>query len=283
MRTLEQVLKAQGMTDQELVDLAPSLKNPRFRASLEKEIAERDTFATQNAKLTADLEGYDKWYMEELTPDYEKVRKEREDAVADAAAAKARLELYQKQGMRRQGQEQDPAAVAEADRVAREAAEATRRAAQPGPQYVEASVFNQAFESTGDAIAQALDISRDHQRMFGTELSMTDLRLAAKAAKMPVKAYWEQQYHVGDKRKEIEAKNKSDHEASIRADQREKDALEFGLGSNPNIRPMGPSGNPFVLRKDATGGKQPWETPANERDQTRLKNAYEKAAKRGEL
>lgn len=282
---IETLLKSKGFTDQEITDMAPMLNNARFRANLEEELTRAETLTTENAKLTQDLNGYDKWFTTEITPDYLKLQKEREDAVADAAAANARLKLLQERGMRQQGQNQDPAAIAEADRVAKEAADKARLAGQPGPKYVEEATFHSVFERTGEAIAGAVNISRQHEKLFpGVDLDMEALYGEAKAAKLPVKAYWEAKFKVAEKRAELTAASAAAHDAKIRSDERQKVILEGGGGSNPNTRTLMPSVNPWVLRPNGDEkGKQPWETPDAERNQNRVTKAYTRAVGRGEI
>lgn len=283
-RTLEQVLKARGYTDQELTDLAPMLGNAKFRSSLESELGVIDTLQAQNANLTTDLDKYDQWFTNEITPEHEKLMKEKEDAVAEAAAAKARLDLHQKLAMKRQAHQQDPAAAAEAEaeaaRVAAAAADATRRVPD-NKKYVDSETFQQAFESAGDAIANGVDLVMDFQELFGKRLNMTQARLEAKAARKPVRDYVEQKYNFDGRRAEIAAKAKSDEEAKIRQDERQKVMVEFG--GNPNLRPMVPSNNPFVQRKKAANDKQPWELTENEKADARVQKAYQKAVERGEI
>jgi hypothetical protein len=284
MRTLEQVLKSRGYTDADLAGMAAVLNDPRFRKSLEEEITRADQLAEANTKLSTDLNAYDKWFTDEISPEHTKLLKEREDAIAENAGLKARLELAQKGGMRKQGEQQDPAAIAEADRVAREATEAARRAGTPQPRYVDEATFQGAFEATGSAIAGAVNLARQHEKLFGadSDLDMEVLYAEAKAAKLPVKAYWEKKYHVAEKRQEMATKAASDREAAIRADERQKLTVEFGIGSNPNLRMLSPSNNPFTARKRPEGEKQPWERSETEATNARIQKAYEKAVARNE-
>lgn len=283
-RTLEQALAAKGFTAQEITDLGPALTNARFRSSLEEELGLVDTLKEQNTKLASDLNSYDKWFTDELTPDYEKLRKEREDAAVENAGLKARMELIQKQGMRRQGQQQDPEAQAEADRIAREASDAERQRQQPQRKYVDEDTFKGAFEATGTAIASAVNLARQHEKLFGAdaELDMEVLYAEAKTAKMPVKAYWEKKFHVAEKREEIAKKRAEDNETRIRLDERNKMSVEMGLGSNHETRNLMPSNNPFTNRKKSDGDKQPWERGETELAKSRLEKALTKAAARGE-
>lgn len=282
-KTLEQRMTENGWTAQELADVASMLGNAKFRKTIEDQLNAADTLVEQNAKLTRDLDTYDKWFTDEISPAHTAAIKKAEDAIADKAAAEARLKYLQETGMRRQAANQDPAvAQAEADRVAAEAAEAARRAGQPQPKYVSADTFQNAFESTGDAIADAYDLGMDYQELFGNRLNMKQMRLEAKAARMPVRAYVENKFNFNVKRQEISTKATADHEAKIRADERQKLMVEFG-GSNPNMRVLSPSVSPFVSRKKVDAGKQPWERNENELTTDRIQKAVVKAAERGEL
>ena len=272
--TIEQLLKTKGYTDQELKDLEPMLANAKFRKTLEDEIT----------KMETDLTEYDNWFTKEITPEVNALRQKAAEAEAEAAAQKARFEAYQKSLMKRQGEQQDPAAAAAAaEEEARRVAAAKKEGGLDPSKYVTADTFNAAYDKTGEAIASAINITTQHMQLFpGQFLDMEQLRLEAKNAKKPVKLFWEEKYNVASKRNEIEAKKKQEEEARIRSDERQKVMVEFG-GSNPNLRPLAPSSSPFIERKKADAGKQPWEKNESDLTKARIEKAIQKAAGRGEL
>ena len=270
--TLEQLLQAKGYTEQDITDIRPLLDNAKFRATLEAEL-------TNGEKAAHDLDEYDRWFTNEITPEHQRLLDEKARAVADVAAAQARFEEYRKQTMKIQGRQQAP-------EVPQQEPATPPPAAADGkidPRYVSNEVFQGAYQLTGKAIAQAIDITTQHMQLFpGQFLNMEQLRDEAMNAKKSVKEFWEQKYNVAGKRAETAAKAKADEEAAIRADERRKMAVEFG-GSNPNLQIGAQSNNPFVVRKQPKEGKQPWERNDNERASDRITKAVEKAASRGEL
>ncbi len=274
---IEDLLTAKGYTADEIKDLGPLLANPKFRKDFEDEL-------TNGEKATKDLNEYDRWFTQEITPEHTKLLKERDDAVAAAAAEKARFETYQRQSMMRQSgktqAEIDAAEKVERDRVAAEAAGRVDTS-----KFVTADTFQRAYEGTGEAIAVATNIVSSHMQLFpNTYIDMEQLQKDAKAAKKPVKQFWEEKFNVAGKRAEMVAKAKEDERARIRKEEREKLVVEFGgTGSNPNLQTLQPSNNPFVIRRNAGATKQPWEKTDNEKQRERIDKAIQSAAKRGEL
>lgn len=276
--TLEKLLSTKGYSQQEITDLAPLLANAKFRKDLEDELSTGE-------KASADLNEYDRWFTQEITPEHQKLLRERDDAVAAAAAEKTRFETYQRQSMMRQaGKSQadiDAAEKTERDRVAAEAA-AKNGGFDPN-KYVSTDTFQRAYEGTGEAIAVATNIVSSHMQLFpGQFIDMEQLQRDAKAARKPVKQFWEEKYNVAGKRQELATKAKDDERAQIRKEEREKLIVDFG-GSNPNLQTLAPSRNPFVIKKTANENKQPWERADSEKERTRIDRAIQNAAKRGEL
>lgn len=274
-RRIEDVL---GLTTEEIAALGPLLNNPTYRAKLQAQADAMETLESQNSKLTTDINAYDKWYMDEIVPTHNKTVKDLEEARVEAAAAKARLEFNQNLNMQRQGEQQvhgtaDDAAKAAADKIRQDLNQ---------PKYVSEEVFFNAQDQAGAAIAEAADLIEDHRELYGTRLNLKQLRLDAKAAKLPIRQYWERQFKVSEKRQEISAKAQQEHDDKIRAEERQKLALEFGTGSNPGLVTPRPSANPFTLRTREANGKQPWERNESELAKARVETAYGKAVARGE-
>lgn len=276
--TIEQLLKAKGLTDQEITDLAPMLSNAKYRQALESELSQVETLRAQVTKNEQDLKEYDEWITGEIGPQQQRLMEEKANLAAEAAAAKARLDAYQKETMRRQAGATTETTTTETKTTADPAK--TEIAIDPS-KYVDRDTFVAAADRFNDAIADAQDLAEEHRELFGSRLVLKDLREKAKAKRMSVRQYWEQEYKVGEKRKEIETKKQQDWENKIRQEERQKIALE--QGSNPSIRPAMPSTHPFVERKKADAGKQPWERNEAELANDRVQKAYKKSVERGEL
>lgn len=279
--TIEQLMSKKGYSQQEITDLKPLLSNVKFRKDLEDELTAFEGNAT---KMQADLDEYDRWFTQDITKEHGELLQRVADAEANAAAATARAEAYKKTGMRVQaGQLTPEQAAAAAEEEVKKAKEAAKGAGVD-PRYVTADTFQQSYEKVGEAIAVASNIVSSHMQLFpGEYLDMEQLRTEAKAAKKPVKEFWETKYKVADKRTEIANKRTADAEARVRADERQKVMAEFGGGSNPNIVLPSASKNAFVERKKADAGKQPWERNENELSKARIEKAISNASKRGDL
>lgn len=275
--TIEELLTKKGYTAQEITDLKPLLSNPKFRSDLEAEL-------NDGIKAKSDLDAYDRWFTEEITPEHQKLMERVATAEAEAAAAKARFEAYQKSGMRKQAGDQDPAAAAAA---AEEEAEKARKAASGAgldpSKFVTQETFLKVADQTGDAMANAIDIVTDHMQLFpGQQLNMTQLRTEAKAARVPVRQYWETKYKVAERKAAIVEEAEKKKLDAARQEGYQKAAVEFG-GNNPNLRVPMPSTNPFVIKKQNKDAKQPWERNESELSRDRVEKAIQKAASRGEL
>lgn len=273
--TIEQLLSTKGYSQQEITDLAPMLANNKFRKDLEEELGKLE-------KATVDLNEYDRWYTQEITPEHLRLVKERDDAVATAAAEKARMEAYQRTSQMRQAGKTE-AEIRESERIERERVAAEAASKVDTSKFVTSDTFQRAFDATGEAMAVATNIVSNHMQLFpGQFVDMEQLQRDAKAARKPVKQFWEEKYNVAGRRQELANKAKEDERAAIRKEEREKMIVEFG-GSNPNLQVMAPSHNPFVIRKAASVGKQPWERTENEMQRERIEKAIQNAAKRGEM
>ena len=278
VKTIEQRLSAKGYTQQEIDDLKPLLTNTKFRNDLETEL-------NMAEQASSDLNDYDNWFTKEITPEHEALIKRAEDAEAEAAAAKARMEFWQKKGMDKQGDQQ---LRSEADRTAEAARKAREDAGGKGnsdmSKYVSTDVFKDAFERAGEAIADATDLVADFGQLYpGQRLNMKAMRDEAKAAKMPVRAYVENKYSFATKRAELErSARQKEIDDAVKAKEQEL-ILKFA-GSNPNLAVGSQSPSPLVARKQQDkDAKQPWELNDSQLTKERVQKAIEKAAGRGEL
>lgn len=117
-------------------------------------------------------------------------------------------------------------------------------------------------EKESMAIAVASDIAAEHVYLFGKPLrNMRELRAEAVQRKLPLEQVWMEKYKVTEARTAQEAKEKTDAENKIRADERTKVETEFASKyGNPDVRPLEPSRSFLTPRPTINREKAPWET-----------------------
>lgn len=271
MAKLEDLLKAQGFTDAEIAANAALLQDPKLRGALETSYGklEQDltTFKTEN-------EGWGKWHEEHGKPTLALYEKDRADAIAEAAALRARLKLAEEGGFVQPGSV--PAAAAPLAAVAQAAAPA---AFDPKAHKLLTQDDAAGFAvAQGRAMAMYQDISSEHFRLFGKPLEdfsgVYESFLKRPNKEQSIKDLWEGAYNVKAKREELAAAQKLAAENAIREDERSKMAAQYG---NPNVREMMPSNSPFIPRPEGEGGKLPWENDktATQRRSDRLERAMQ--------
>ncbi|HKS72072.1 MAG TPA: hypothetical protein VJQ82_02675 [Terriglobales bacterium] len=283
MAKLEDILKAQGWTDEDLAAQATVLNDPKLRAGLETAYSGMETtlesFKTENASWA-------KW-KEDTTPLMELLEKDRTDARAEAASLRERLKLAEENGFAPRRDDPAPAAV------------------NPQPSAFDPKAHKLVTEDQlrdgyakfadmeGDAIAMANDLALEYHELTGKSLleySATDsegrtlrgmraLRREALAAKQPLDKFVAQKFDFAGKRAAQESVRQKAAEDAIRADERSKVAAQYG---DPNVRPLMPSANPFLPKPPAgSDGKpqMPWDRPAQERRSERLTRFMQTQAK----
>lgn len=275
-RTAKQILKARGYTDEELTGLA-LLNDSRFTQALEAEDAERERLVAENTKAKADLEATTTWYTNEAVPALNQNMQEVVKSRAEIARLNAQLKAEQDLGMRRVAN-QDNGGVNTGNNGGTGAGAGSGGGSGSGAgsgspdytpydeRYVGREVFTQAFAQTGEAIAMAADISEDHRDLFGRRLpeGIGGLRAKYQRAtqtgfKGDLRSFWEQEFKVSERRAELAAKEREDHDNKIREETRRQVMSEF---ANPMTRTPMASNSPFVKKKIEGGtvdGKQPWE------------------------
>ena len=283
MAKIEDILKAQGFTDEEIAANAALLADPRTRTALEGSYAKLEgdlaTFKTEN-------ERWANWHETDGKPLLALYEKERADALADNASLKERLRLAEEAGFAPTSSHKPgdgkPAAAAAAD-------------APFDPKkhkLVTEDDIARYSDAEGEAIAIMTNISEEYRYLTGGSLfdytaevdgrtlrGAQALRYEAKQARKPMQEYVSQKFDFAGKRKAIEDKKRADAEAALRADERAKVMKEFG---DPNVRPLMPSANPFAPR-NPQNAKQPWDsekTPSQLRHD-RLQRAMETQSKAG--
>ena len=248
--TYEEYLKSLGATDEDL----KLLNNAVARKAWETQQAAITAAETKAAKATADKETYQKWYDEQALPAYTKMEKEKNTAVAEAAAAAARVKALQEQGL------------LEIDEAAK-AAEAARLAAASQPAAFDPAKYNlvtgdiltQVAEREGDAIAIAQDIAFEHRQLFPDKpLNFRELRKEAVAQKKSVESLWMEKFGVAAARESRAAADKAAYEKQIADAAIAKYRSEHST-THPGMALGVPSSNPFTGKvPSASDAVQPW-------------------------
>lgn len=259
MAKLEDLLKAQGFTDAEIQANAALLNDPKVRGALEtsyqKLEADLTSFRTEN-------DNWKEWHETHGKPTLALYEKDRADAVAEAAALKARLKLAEDGGFapvsERKVEDPKPLAASESfdpkkhNLVTHD--EISRLAAMEGEAIAMANDLNEEYRhlTGGKSLFEYQTTLPDGRVLRGTSALLQESR----AAKKPLNQFVSEKFDFAGKRQAIADKQRADERAAIASEERAKLVKEFG---DPNLRPLVPSTNPFVPRVQGDDKKQPWE------------------------
>jgi hypothetical protein len=247
--TLEEMLRAEGATEEDL----KTLVTPATRKLFEKQMAaaaeakrRSDEIIRQNEEWRQTVESQNQTYL-----------RERDTALANAAAETARLKKLQDLGLLQVAENLEPGST------------------QPKPgetpafdpktleRYVDRDTFLGAVDQEGDAIALVQDIASEHQLLFGNDpskrLNFRDIRKEAKERKVPFVRVWEEKFNIPAARQVLAAKEKSEYESRIAAEAVTKYKSEHPE-TNPMLATPQISRTPFTNRP-ITGvdpKAQPW-------------------------
>lgn len=265
-RKLEEILKAKGFTEEEMVALKPMLENAKFRASLEDEFANADYFAEVGRKDSAEAL---RWREEEALPQINKALDSERKARAELAAKNEQLRVLQEQGLIKLEEQQ------------------IQKAEEQKPTYVTEEQLKGYYgtfaEAEGAAMVMVQDLAAEYQDLYGKSLfnytnqegkrGLQALREEAKAQRSTnLYEFVSKKFDFTKKREEIKVQREAEHEKQIRADERAKVVAET---INPLLRTPRPSIAPLITAKDKDG-KMPWDNP-EERKQARLERVTQKA------
>ena len=283
--TLQEILKANGLTDEEIAGYASALSDPKISGALTKHFG---ALESQNAEYKTENERWANWHKDHGKPTLELYEKERNDARAEAASLRERMKIAEEGGFLPTSSHANPNP-------------------NPNPQpaafdpkahkLVTQDDIQRYADMEGDAMAMNANIAEEYRHLYGKSIiehsyvhdgrtyrGMEALRQENKATgnKMRLDDFAAQKFDFGGKRQAIADKQKADAEAAIRADERAKVMQTMG---DPNLRAPMPSVNPFLPRPQGEGGqaKQPWErgmTPTQMRTE-RLQRAMATQMKSG--
>jgi hypothetical protein len=265
MPTLEEILKSDGWSDADLAASATLLQDQRFRASMEK----------QYGAVAAERDFLTDWRETTANPHIAAVEAREVAARTEAARLAELVKIAKEYGV--PGVENPIAPPA--------------AAAQPRNPATGEYVDRAALDSYGrdfamgqrKAMAQYVDISNEHQRLFGhpvesfeSLLSDIDNLPAHERGRLGLKDVWARKYNVEGKRAEIRAAEQAAHDKKIRDEAvRETEMKYVQQRANPLLRTPAPSTQPFIPTRMGEGNKpvQPWEEPKGVMKERRISSA----------
>lgn len=282
MPKLRDILLAGGYTEEELKGMDTLLSNPKFASTLQKQLDSIDSLTTERDNLQKTVTGDKEWYENVCVPESDKLLSRAEKAEADLASERARIEYWQKNGllkvMEGNNPNPNPNPNSNPNPSNPNPASPTNMPTDLDKRFVSTEQFTKAYTEVGNTIIDAADIPDDHHELFGSRLpgGMRGLRAEYVEAcnqrrfNGSLTQFWEQKYKVADKRVELEAKRKQEYEDSIRADERAKIAKT----TNPMLSTPMPSRMPFTKATPSNG------TGAPNDDKPWLKSREQRQAER---
>lgn len=276
MPTLEEILKQDGWSDADLAESATLLQSPRFRASLEK----------QYGAVAAERDFLTDWRETTANPHIAAVEAREVAARTENARLAELVKIAKEYGV--------PGVEVPAAAPSSPAANQPRNPATG--EYVDRAYLDNYGRDFAmgqrKAMAQYVDISNEHQRLFGQPvesfeslLSDIDNLPAHERGRVGLKEVWARKYNVEGKRAEIRAAEQKTHDDKIRADAvRETEMKYVQQRANPLLRTPAPSSQPFIPTRSGENGKpvMPWEESKGQVKERRigsaLKSQYESEA-----
>jgi hypothetical protein len=278
---LEDLLKAKGWTDQDIVALGPMLADPRFRTSLEESfgavVQERDSLKQKD-------EDWERLRSEEWTPRVAAEEKKAQDLEREVTRLRTELKIAKDYGYITP--EAEAAARAEIQRT--EAAAANPSTFDP-KKFVSMDDAQRMMEAEGRAIAMVSDLNNEYAYLNGgkslyeyeTEIDgrtlrgFSALREEAKSKRMGLDQLVSTKFDFAGKRQALKDKRQQEHDEAIRKDAIEKTRAEMAAQyGNPMMRTAVPSRDPF-FKKPTEGGKPAWDTPKQQKRQERIQRAMQ--------
>jgi hypothetical protein len=207
--------------------------------------------------------------------------RERDTALANAAAESARLKKLQDLGLLAVAENLEPGSTTP------RAGETPAFDPKTLDRYVDRDTFLGAVEQEGSAIALVQDIASEHALLFGNDptkrLNFRALRTEAKDRKMNVEALWMEKFGVPAARATLAAKEKSEYESRIAADAITKYKSEHPE-TNPLLAVPTISRTPFSGRvPSASDATKPWLKSDAEREQSRIAKVLPKLEQLGQV
>lgn len=278
MSTYAEFLKSEGATDDDI----KLLDTPIARKAFDKQQAvaleakrKSDDVIARNQEWATQVETQNQTYL-----------RERDTALASAAAESARLKKLQELGLLQVAENLEPGSVVPKPG---ETPAFDPKLLEP---YVTRDTLMQVAEREGDAIALAQDIAFEHRQLFPDKpLNFRELRREALAQRGPdgrplsVETHWMQKYGVQSAREAASAKTTADREAKIAADAVAKYKSEHSM-DNPMTTVPHVSSTPFTGRVPSNTTDRatlPWLKSDTEKEMARVGKGVQSLEKAGLL
>lgn len=130
----------------------------------------------------------------------------------------------------------------------------------PNGNYITAQDFQRQTETFSDALAELVDVSNEHQALFGSPLTkMREIFNEAKTQRKGVRQYVEEKFDYSGKKAAMAAAEKAKWEAATRTDERNKVLAEEAAKKNPNLAPAISSKATAVVERNK-GNENSWQT-----------------------
>lgn len=267
-KKLEDLLLADGWSQEELA-ASPLLQDARFRSSLEKSYGAVET----------ERDFLSNWRETTANPHIADVERREIEARQETARLRELVKIAKEYG------------VPGVEESAPVNPNPNPNPAQPprdeNGQFVTRQFMNeygQKFVTVQRAaMAQYVDISNEHQRLFGKPiesfesiLSDMDNLPAHERGRLNLKDVWARKYNVDAKRAEIKASEQKAHDDKIRKEATDEVEKKYAMQrANPLLASPVASRQPFIPAR-AESGKQPWEQSRGDMRERRLNNALER-------
>lgn len=230
------------------------LENPSLLSVLEKSATKYESGSTaltaaQAAKTEAEKKAKElnEWWSSTAQPAILESDSHRARAEAEAAKYQTYLQKMEEQGY----------TIPEGWKPA-----VTPPANTPPPNgnYITAQDFQRQTETFSDALAELVDVSNEHQALFGSPLTkMREIFNEAKTQRKGVRQYVEEKFDYSGKKAAMAAAEKAKWEAATRTDERNKVLAEEAAKKNPNLAPAISSKATAVVERNK-GNENSWQT-----------------------
>ena len=238
-------LRSQGATDEDVKLLDTPLAQRAFDA---QSAAAEASVADYKAKA-------DKWYNEQILPNYSRMEQESIAAKAEVARATALIQQSQDDGLKK-------VAASMGYKPADPAAPAPTAPAFDPAKYVSVDTLRTLQDNVGEGLAALEDMRWEHTQLFpDKQISVRELRREAVAAGKNIVDYWETKFGVPAARAARAAADKKVYEDRLIEQGRTQGIAEMANQyGNPNMVPASASTNVFAPRPKSNREKQPWES-----------------------
>ena len=270
--TIQERLKASGITDEEIKTLETAGLLPKLSPVIEGAYTAKDEADRLAAEAKTQKEEFENYFNNEVVPEVNKV-------YSDAIAANARAAALEQQNVKLKEygflkpETGIPPAITPTPPPGNNGPTVIPNANPvPGsPQFVTPDQLEKMVDARASGVVDAFftagDLQADHFELFGTPLKgLKELADEARRARITPRQMWEKKFNVQAKRDEIAKKIQEDHDNKIRQETEVRVKSEM---ANPMTRLGIPS---IAARYNAKPdeARHPWKQDRVERHQERV-------------